>query len=161
MGEHWPQALLQSGARQCTHNSVDLVPVPDHDEQRDRLRPKPGSESWIRVDIDLYDLQVSRVTFGEVFKHGRDYPARPAPRRPEIDQHGHGRGRLARERVVVGVDDPGKGGLAPRASRDSPRDRAHAVAGVAGRAADDVIITRVEPGGAAIADSPQPLERPH
>ena len=44
-------------------------------------RAEPRSESWIRVDIDLHDLQVSRVTFGEVFKHGPDHPTRPAPPR--------------------------------------------------------------------------------
>ena len=91
---------------------------PGSREQRDRLRSEPGRESWIRVDIDLHDLQMPSVTLGEVFKHGRDHPTRPAPRRPEIDHRWHGRGRLARERVVVGVDDPGERGLAPRASRD-------------------------------------------
>jgi hypothetical protein len=41
-GEHRPQPLLQSGARHRADNSVDLFPVLDHDEQRDRLRAKPG-----------------------------------------------------------------------------------------------------------------------
>ena len=31
VGEHWPQPLLQSSARQRADNSVDLLPVPDHD----------------------------------------------------------------------------------------------------------------------------------
>jgi hypothetical protein len=88
-GKQWPQPLLQRSARKRADNSVDLSPVPDHDEQRDRPRAKFGSESWIRVDIDLDDLQVSRVTLGEVFKHGRDHPTRPARRRPEIDDNGH------------------------------------------------------------------------
>ena len=136
VGEHRPQPLLESGARQSTNNSIDLSPVPDH-EQRDRLSAEPGRESWIRVDIDLHDLQVPSVMLGEVSKYGRDHPTRPAPRRPKIDHRRHGRGRLGRERVVVGVDDPGERGLAPRASRDSLRDWTHAVARIAGWAADD------------------------
>ena len=136
-GKHWPQSLLQRSARKRADNSVDLLPIPDHDEQRDRLRAKPGSEPWIRVDIDLHDLQVPHVTLGEIFKHGRDHPTRPAPRRPEIHHHRHGRGRLSRERGAVPVHDPRKIGLAPRASRHSQGDRGDPVARMAGRAADD------------------------
>jgi hypothetical protein len=137
VGEHWPQPLLQSCARQRADNSVDLFPAPDHDEQRDRLRAKPGCESSVRVDVDLDDLEVPRVTFGEVFKHGRDHPTWPAPRRPEIHHHWNGRGRLGRERVGVRVDDPGQRGLASRASRDSLGYRADAIARVTGRTGND------------------------
>ena len=136
-GEHRPQPLLQPSARKRADNSVDLLPVPDHDQQRDRLRAKPRGESWIRVDVDLHDLQVSRVTLGEVLEHGRDHPTRPAPCRPEIDHHWHGRGRLGRERAGVRVDDPRKSGLAPRASRHPLGDRGDPVARIAVRAADD------------------------
>ena len=136
-GEHWVQPLLQRSARKRADDSVDLLTVPDHDQQRDRLRAKPRGESWIRVDVDLHDLQVSRVTLGQVLEHGRDHPTRPAPRRPEIDHYGHGRGRLGRERGAVSVDDPRQSGLAPRAARDSAVDRADAIAGAATRAADD------------------------
>ena len=136
-GEHWPQPLLQRSARKRADNSVDLLSVADHDQQRDRLRAKPRGESWIRVDVDLHHLQVSRVTRGQVLEHGRDHPTRPAPRRPEIDHYGHGRGRLGRERGAVRVDDPRQSRLAPRAARDSAVDRADAIARVATRAADD------------------------
>ena len=136
-GKHWPQSLLQRSARKRADNSVELLPVPDDNEQRDRLRAKPRGESWIRVDIDLHDLQVSRVTVGQVLEHGRDHPTRPAPRRPEINHHGHGRGRLGRERGAVRVDDPRQIGLAARASRHSLGDRGDPVARIAGRAADD------------------------
>jgi hypothetical protein len=30
-GEHWPQPLLQRSTRKRADNSVDLLPVPDHD----------------------------------------------------------------------------------------------------------------------------------
>ena len=135
--EHWVQPLLQRSARKRAYNSVDLLPVADHDQQRDRLRAKPRGECWIRVDVDLHYLQVSRVTLGQVLEHGRDHPTRPAPRRPEIDHYGHGRGRLGRERGAVRVDDPRQSGLAPRAARDSAVDRDDAIASVATRAADD------------------------
>src|SRR5207245_1370013 len=62
---------------------------------------------------------------------------RPAPRRPEIDHHGHRRGRLGCERVAVRVDDPRQTGLAAPAARDSAGDRPDAIARVAARAADD------------------------
>ncbi len=136
-GERRPQSLLQSGARQRADNPVDFFPVPNHHEQRDRLCAKPGGQSWVRVDVDLHDLQMPRVTFGEVFEHGRDHPTGPAPRRPEIHHDRHGRGRLCRERAGVRVHDPRQRGLAPRTSRHSLRDRADAIARVTGRAAND------------------------
>ena len=136
VGEHWPQPLLQRDARKRADNSIDLLAVADHDEQRDRLRAKPGRESWIRVNIDLRDLEMPCVPFGKVFKHRRDHPTRPAPRRPEIHHHRHRRRRLGHKRIAVRVDDPRQRGLAPRASRDPPRDRANAIARVTGRAAD-------------------------
>jgi len=136
-GEQWPQPLLQRRARKRADNPVDLLPVPDHNEQRDRLRAKPRGESRIRVNVDLHDLQVPGVTFGEVLEHGRDHPTRPAPCRPEIHHHRHGRGRLGRERAGVRVDDPRQRGLAPRASRDSVGDRPDAIARITGRAADN------------------------
>ena len=77
------------------------------------------------------------MTLGQVLEHGRDHPTRPAPRRPEIDHYGHGRGRLGRERGAVRVDDPRQSSFAPRAARDSAVDRDDAIAGVATRAADD------------------------
>jgi hypothetical protein len=40
-GERRPQPLLQRGPKQRGDDAVDLLPVPDHDEQRDRLRAKP------------------------------------------------------------------------------------------------------------------------
>jgi hypothetical protein len=69
-GEQWPQPLLQRSARKRADDSVDLLTVPDHDEQRDRLRAKPRGESSIRVDVDLYDLEVPRVAPGQVLEHG-------------------------------------------------------------------------------------------
>ena len=135
--ERWPQPLLQSGARKRADDSVDLLAVPDHNEQRDRLRSKLGGESWIRVDIDLDDLEMPRVMLREVFKHRRDHPTGPAPRRPEIHHHRHRRGRLGRERAGVRIHDPWERGLAPRASGDSLGDRADAIPCVTGRAADD------------------------
>ena len=77
------------------------------------------------------------MTLGQVLEHGGDHPTGPAPRRPEIDDYGHGRSRLRRERVGVRIDEPGQLGLALRASRDSPSDRTHAIASIARRAADD------------------------
>ena len=77
------------------------------------------------------------MTLGQVLEHGGDHPTGPAPRRPEIDDYGHGRSRLSRERVGVRIDEPGQLGLALRASRDSPSDRTHAIASIARRASDD------------------------
>jgi hypothetical protein len=136
-GKHWPQSLLQRSARKRADNSVDLLPILDHDEQRDRLRAKPGREHGIRVDVNLHDLEVPHVSLGEIFKHGRDHPTGSAPRRPKIHHHGHGRGRLGPESAGVPVHDPRKIGLAPRASRHSLGDRGDPVARIAGRAADD------------------------
>ncbi len=113
---------------------------------------RPGSQSWVRVDVDLHDLQMPRVTFGEVFQHGRDHPTRPAPRRPEIDDNRHGRGRLDRERGAVRVDDPRQCCLAPWAARDSAVDRADAIARALQLGQPMIVtITRVERGGAALA----------
>src|ERR1035441_5760551 len=58
VGEHWPQPLLQRDARKRADNSVDLISVADHDEQRNRLRdaaepraPRhPISRSRARLD---------------------------------------------------------------------------------------------------------------
>ena len=155
-GERWPQSLLQSGARQRADNPVDFFPVPNHHKQRDRLCAKPRGESWIRVDVDLHDLQMPRMTFGEVFEHGRDHPTGPAPRRPEIHHDRHGRGRLGRERARVRVHDPRQRGLAPRTSQGTPsatgptRLRALQVGQPM-----MVITTRVEPDPAAVDLAPR------
>ncbi len=137
MREHWPQPLLQRCPRKCADDSVDLFALPHYDEQRDRLGAELGSKPLIRVDVDLHDLQVTRVTFRKVFEHRRDHPTRPAPGSPEVDDHRHRRGGLGHERVGVRVDDPRQRRLAPRASRNSLRDRTDTVARPAGRAADD------------------------
>jgi hypothetical protein len=65
----------------AAEDPVDLFPAPDHDQQRDRLRAEPRGESRIRVHIDLYDLQVPRVTLarssstGEIIRHGPHHAA--------------------------------------------------------------------------------------
>ena len=57
----------------------------------------------------------------------RDHATRPAPGRPEVDQHGHRRVDLLIEAVGGGVDDPGQQRVADAAARDPGRARAHAV----------------------------------
>ncbi len=153
--EHWPQPLLQRSARKRADHPIDLLPVPDHDQQRDRLRPEPAGESWVRVDIDLHDLDVPRVSLREVFKYRRDQPAGPTPRRPEIDHNRHRCRGLGSERVAVGVDDPRQRGLAPWASRDFLRDRTDAIPRVTRRAADDAHHHqgRTRPGRGRLAPS--------
>jgi hypothetical protein len=68
----------------------------------------PNRESGIRVDVDLYDLEVPRLTFGEVFKHRRDHPTGPAPGRPETATTGTDAVVSAVKGVGVRVDDPRK-----------------------------------------------------
>ena len=55
-------------------------------------------EVLVLVGVHLDDLDLAGVFVGELFEHGPERAAGPAPRRPEVDQHGLGGG---------GVDDLG------------------------------------------------------
>ena len=94
-GEHGCESLLERGSRQGADDSVDLLCVADDDEQRDRLCAESCGELRIGVDVDLHDLEVPSVLFGEVVRApGRSSgtvrtrpprsPPRPGPRRSSL-----------------------------------------------------------------------------
>ena len=76
---------------------------------------------------------------GQLFQRRADHPARPAPGRPEVDQHGQRRllDDLG-EGAIVGIGHPGQRLVAVAAVRDPAGRGGHAIPAPAVRALDDL-----------------------
>src|SRR5687767_3879725 len=69
-------------------DAVGLAPVLEHDHGRDRADAEASSGDRIGVDVELYDADLVALLVRDFLEDRPDHPARTAPRRPEIDEHG-------------------------------------------------------------------------
>src|SRR4030088_2661779 len=140
------QMRLEPGSQLCvghrTHPPVDLLAVPDQDEQRDALNVETGGDVGCLVGVELDDLDSARVVATDPLDDGRDHAAGSTPRRPEVDEHRNRRPDLLVEAVAVGFDDPREQRMADAAARDAGRAWADAVLAAAVGADDDRALGR-------------------
>ena len=68
----------------------DLSVADEHDG-RDAADAEMAGEALLLVGIDLGKDEPAAVVVGDAVEHGHERAARPAPRSPEVDQHGRGR----------------------------------------------------------------------
>ena len=99
---HFQQALhepLHLALRQRAGERIRQLPLPEPDHGRHRLQrqPHPGQlrhQRLVLIHIDLHQPHPPALRAHDFFQHWRQGFARPAPRRPEIHQHGNLAGRL-------------------------------------------------------------------
>ena len=63
----------------------DFAAVREHGERGDGPYPEAVAQLADRIGIDLHDQHAASLARGHFLQFGRDHPARPAPRGPEID----------------------------------------------------------------------------
>src|SRR6266850_956265 len=126
------------------HDTVDLAAAPQHEQRGNAARVEARGGGRVLVDVELADLHAAGELSGQLLDHRREHPAGPAPRRPQVEQHGQRRGFGLAGEVGVGDDDgrrverqgplaaPAHGMLAGADGR-----RRHAVGRAARRAADE------------------------
>lgn len=100
------------GSRRGAHLARDLVAVTEQHERRDALDGEPLTEPRRGVDVDLHQLASACELRGELLEDRAHRAARPAPRRPEVDEHRE-RSPLSHvsERGVIGIATQGNGDL--------------------------------------------------
>ena len=64
----------------------------------------------MRLDIDLGQLDPSLTLADDPLEHRPELPTGPAPRRPEVDDHGHRSRALDHPLTEVGLTDVGDHG---------------------------------------------------
>jgi hypothetical protein len=69
------------------HEAVGRLAVDEGDHRRDRLDAHLARNRRMLVDVHLDQLDLALGRLDHLLQHGRELLARPAPRRPEVDQH--------------------------------------------------------------------------
>ena len=83
------EEFAQLRFRQRAGEAVDQLPVLDQHHRRDRADLERGGELLLLVDVDLGQQERAVVVGRELFQDRAELLARPAPVRPEIDEHRH------------------------------------------------------------------------
>jgi hypothetical protein len=111
----------------------------------DALGLEAGGHPRGLVDVDFDGLELPGQLPGYPLNRGRDHPARPAPRRPEVHQYGHSSCvcHLGEVGVARG-HQPRQRSLALATARDPGRGRRYAVALSAARAANDAVVEHAQ-----------------
>src|SRR4051812_2767013 len=117
--------------------TVDLGAVAQQDQQRDALDVVASGDVGRLVGVQLDHLQAPGQLDREPLHRRRDHPARPAPRRPEVEQDRDRGPHLLVERGGRRFDHPRQRVVAVPAARDALGARRDAVLAAAVRAADD------------------------
>ena len=73
--------------RDCPHEAVGGLAVDEGDHRRNRLDAHLARQGRVLVDVHLDELDLALRGADRFFEHRAELLARPAPRRPEIDQH--------------------------------------------------------------------------
>src|SRR5436190_4959291 len=97
-GDDPVQELLDSRRWDCAGELGDHLPVAEGLDRRDALNPEAHREAGVGVRVDLRQLDLAGALLHRGLERWTEDAARPAPRGPEVDDHGH----LARA-----LDDPG------------------------------------------------------
>ena len=92
------EELVDRGRRLRADELGRDLAVAERLDRRDPLDPERPRESGVGVDVDLGQLELPGPGGGGALEHGPELPARSAPLRPEVDDHGNG---------VRAVDDRG------------------------------------------------------
>src|SRR6266849_3571761 len=75
--------------RVVTDDAVGLPAVLEQDHGRYGADTEATGCDRVGVDVELGDADLLALLVRDIFKDGSDHLARTAPRRPEIDEHGH------------------------------------------------------------------------
>jgi hypothetical protein len=78
---------LQRRLRHRTDHGVHVLAVLEEQDAGDRAHVEAHRGALVRIDVDLGHLGLADVLPGELVEDRRHDLARPAPRRPEIDEH--------------------------------------------------------------------------
>ena len=85
--------LLHEGSqlrfRNCAREAVDRLAVLERVNGRDRLDAQLAGNFLVLVDVHLDETHGALGFRNDLFERGSELLARPAPRRPEIDNHGN------------------------------------------------------------------------
>src|SRR5690606_8734636 len=87
-------------------HDLDGLRVLEQDHRRDAHHTELLVDGHVVVDVELADLDLALVLLGQLLDDGADHAARPAPGRPEVDEHETRLG-LLREVVVGELDEVG------------------------------------------------------
>ena len=71
------------------HEPVERAPVAERIDRRQRLDAQLPGDGRMLVDVDLHQPDFAAVALDDLLEQRRQLLAGPAPRRPEIDEHGH------------------------------------------------------------------------
>src|SRR5688500_8671237 len=69
-------------------DAIGLAAVLEHDHGRDRADAEAPSGDRVGVNVELHDADLVALLVRDFLKDRPDHPARTAPRRPEVDEHG-------------------------------------------------------------------------
>src|SRR5712691_1192200 len=83
------ELLHQLRLWEVTDDAIGLAAVLEQDHGRDGADAKTPGGDRIGVDVKLRDAELLALLVRDVLEDRSDHPARTAPRRPEIDEHGH------------------------------------------------------------------------
>src|SRR5688500_3813676 len=86
-----------------TDDALNRLTVLEEQQGWNAAHAKLARHRGVRVDVDLGDGQNTLGLVGNLLEHRCDHLARPAPGRPEVDQHRGG--RLEHLRLELSVSD--------------------------------------------------------
>jgi len=92
LGREIVDELLELALGLAADEAVDRLAVREAVDGGDRLDAELGGELLVLVDVDLDQLDLAAGLLDRLLQRRGELLARPAPRRPEVDDHG----RLAR-----------------------------------------------------------------
>ena len=78
------------------HEAVERTAIAEGIDRRQRLHAQLPGDARVLVDVDLHEPHLAAVALDDLLEHRRQLLARPAPRRPEVDDDRH---------VARGLDD--------------------------------------------------------
>src|ERR1700722_17798665 len=80
------EPAAQRGRRRGPGLPRDDLALPNDHQRRDGLDSEAPLEAGRLIHVDLHQLDPAAQLLGELGQGRADYPARPATRRPEVDQ---------------------------------------------------------------------------
>src|SRR5215213_1927327 len=97
----WLSEVARDGVLDLSfrHGAGDAAlfhPIAEENQQRDPLHAEGSGGARVLIDVQLAEADI-RALVGQLFDDRPDHPARPAPRRPEIDHEparGDGRAEI-------------------------------------------------------------------
>ena len=90
----WLDSVQEAILRRVADDALDLLAVLEEDQGRNALDAELPLRLRVVVDVELGDLEATRILLCDLLEHGGDHAAGAAPFGPEVDQD-----------RLVGLDD--------------------------------------------------------